>query len=165
MTMRYAKILLTLALATFALLVTFNNVTDYASNFAFVQHVLSMDTTFPSNTAGYRAITTPWAWHAAYWLIIGGEAMTCTFLAWGSLNLWRARRATGPVFTQAKRQAIIGCSLGFLVWFFGFMVIGGEWFLMWQSQHWNGQEPAFRFCITILGVLLLLNQPDADLPT
>src|SRR5918994_6470166 len=49
MARRYAKILMVLALAAFAFLVTFNNITDYGSNFAFVQHVLSMDTTFPGN--------------------------------------------------------------------------------------------------------------------
>src|SRR5690606_23933039 len=69
MTRRYAKITMVLALAAFAFLVTFNNVTDYEANFAFVQHVLSMDTTFPSSPAKYRAITAPELWHAAYWLI------------------------------------------------------------------------------------------------
>ncbi|MEQ9179939.1 MAG: DUF2165 domain-containing protein, partial [Nitratireductor sp.] len=76
MTARYAKILMTLALAAFAFMVTFNNITDYGSNFAFVQHVLSMDTTFEGNAAMYRAITTPWMWNAAYWLIIFGEGAT-----------------------------------------------------------------------------------------
>ena len=40
---------------------------------------------------------------------------------------------------------MIGTTLGFLVWFTGFLVIGGEWFAMWQSATWNGQEAAFRF--------------------
>ncbi len=48
---RYAKILMVLSLAAFAFLVTFNNITDYGSNFGFVQHVLSMDTPFPENAA------------------------------------------------------------------------------------------------------------------
>jgi predicted small integral membrane protein len=50
------------------------------------------------------------------------------------------------------------------VWFFGFIVVGGEWYSMWQSQMSNGQEPAFRFYITILAVLIFVNQPDGDLP-
>jgi hypothetical protein len=49
MTVRLSKIILCLCLAAFAFLVTFGNITDYGSNFAFVQHVLSMDTTFPGN--------------------------------------------------------------------------------------------------------------------
>ena len=45
----------------------------------------------------------------------------------------------------------------------GFIVVGGEWFEMWQSQSWNGQEAAFRFYITILAVLIFVNQKDDDL--
>ena len=46
---------------------------------------------------------------------------------------------------------------------FGFMVIGGEWFVMWQSTTWNGQEAAFRFYVTALAALIFVNQPDGDL--
>jgi predicted small integral membrane protein len=35
------------------------------------------------------------------------------------------------------------------------MVIGGEWFAMWQSAHWNGQAAATRFLLCI-GITLLL---------
>ena len=38
------------------------------------------------------------------------------------------------------------------MWFVGFVVVGGEWFLMWQSATWNGQEAAFRFYLTVLAV-------------
>ena len=34
---------------------------------------------------------------------------------------------------------------------------------MWQSPMWNGQEAAFRFYVTILAVLIFVNQPDGDL--
>ena len=162
MTARYAKIAMTLALAAFAFLTVFNNVTDYRSNFNFVQHVLSMDTTFPDNAARYRAITQPWMWHGAYWLIILGEAITAGLLGYGALELWLARKADSRVFAQAKRWVIAGLTAGFFVWFFGFMVVGGEWFLMWQSDVWNGQDAAFRFYMALLGVLIFLNQPDAD---
>jgi predicted small integral membrane protein len=33
---------------------------------------------------------------------------------------------------------------------------------MWQSPMWNGQEAAFRFYMTILAVLIFVNQPDGD---
>ncbi|MDR9864355.1 MULTISPECIES: DUF2165 family protein [Pseudomonas] len=160
MTIRYAKIILTLMLGGFAALVAFNNITDYESNFAFVKHVLSMDTTFPGNAALYRAITTPWLWHAAYALIIAGEGLTGVLLIWGAISLWRVRHASAQRFNSAKHVAIAGFVTGLLVWFFGFMVIGGEWFLMWQSHQWSGQEAAFRFYMALLGVLIFLNQSD-----
>ncbi|MGF6098932.1 DUF2165 family protein [Pseudomonas sp. 18175] len=162
MTTRYAKILLVLALAAFAGLASINNLTDYGSNFVFVQHVLSMDTTFPGNAAMYRAITTPWMWHGAYWLIIAGEAVTALCLTSGALALWRARHGSGDTFNRAKKLATLGLTLGFGVWFFGFMVVGAEWFLMWQSRQWNGQDAAFKFYMAILGVLIFVNQPDKN---
>lgn len=152
-----------LCLAAFAFMVTFGNVTDYGSNFAFVQHVLSMDTTFPGNALMYRAITNPTLWTVGYWLIIVGEGITCILFLIASLKLWQARNGSGRAFDDAKKFAVIGATMGFLVWFLGFMVIGGEWFAMWQSSTWNGQEAAFRFYITILAVLIYVVQPDRDL--
>ena len=71
---RVAKILAVASVATFATLVAFGNVSDYDTNFAFVQHVLSMDTIFERSTIRYRAITDPALQRAAYALIIAAEA-------------------------------------------------------------------------------------------
>ena len=46
---RIAKMLLLAGVALFYTLVVFNNLTDFNSNYQFVRHVLSMDTTFPGN--------------------------------------------------------------------------------------------------------------------
>ena len=43
---RIAKTIMVACLALSALIVTFDNLTDYDTNFEFVRHVLSMDTTF-----------------------------------------------------------------------------------------------------------------------
>jgi predicted small integral membrane protein len=50
--------------------------------------------------------------------------------------------------------------LGFLLWFFGFIVIGGEWFCMWQSEQWNGIGAAFRFVVIIMFTLLFTALPE-----
>lgn len=160
---RYAKILMVLSLAAFAFMVTFNNLTDYGSNFAFVQHVFSMDTTFPDNAAMYRAITDPALWHLGYWVIIAGEGLTCILLLTGAVAMFRARKQGAGAFDASKKWFVAGATAGFLVWFFGFMVVGGEWFLMWQSDTWNGQDAAFKFYMAILGVLIFVNQPEREL--
>ena len=67
---RLAKILMCLALALFCLLVAYDNVTDPHSNYEFVQHVMSMDTTFPDNKLMYRSVTNPILWQIVYALII-----------------------------------------------------------------------------------------------
>jgi predicted small integral membrane protein len=160
---RIVKIVMVGCLALFALLVAFDNVTDYDTNYAFLRHVLSMDTTSPGNALLYRRITSPALWNAGYALIIAGEGLTGLALGLATILLSRHLRAEGANFDRAKRFVVVGAGLGFLVWFFGFMVVGGEWFQMWQSPMWDGQQPAFRFYLTILAVLIFINQPDGDL--
>ena len=160
---RIAKITMVACLAAFAFLVTFDNLTDYGTNFEFVRHVLSMDTTFPGNALLYRQVSSPALWNAAYLLIIFGEGLTGLTLAIAATALLRQLRSGADRFNRAKRFVSIGAACGFLVWFFGFMVVGGEWFQMWQSQKWNGQPAAFRFYMTILAVLIFVNHEDGDL--
>jgi predicted small integral membrane protein len=163
MIVRVCKAVMLLGLSLFAFLVAFNNLTDYDSNFQFVRHVLSMDTTFEGNAGMYRAITTPWMWHAGYLAITFGEALTCVLLGWGGLRLLAAREAPAGIFNSRKDVAVAGATVGFLVWFVGFMAVGGEWCLMWQSQVWNGEPAAFRFYMSILAVLIFVMQPDPEL--
>ena len=72
--LRAAKILLVGAIALFATIVTFGNLTDYNTNFLFVQHVLSMDTIYPFSSTRYRAITDPALHRLVYAAIIAVEA-------------------------------------------------------------------------------------------
>ena len=160
---RTAKIIMSLALGLFCLLVAFDNLTDYTTNYLFVQHVMSMDTTFPGSELRYRSVTNPVLWQLAYGAIILGEAVTGALFLVGAYRLWSAREASGPAFNRAKSATIAASLLAFLVWYFGFIVAAGEWFAMWQSQSWNGQEPAFRFYMTVLAVLIFVVQPDGDL--
>ena len=162
---RLVKIAMVASTALFALLVTLNNLVDYGSNYEFVRHTLSMDTTFPGNALKGRAITSPALWSAGYWLIILTEAAVGIVLTVGAIRLLRALRADARRFNAAKDWALAGAGLGFLLWFTGFLVIGGEWFVMWQSKTWNGQEPAFRFYMTLLAVAIFINQPDGELPS
>jgi predicted small integral membrane protein len=160
---RLAKIAIVAALASYALLVTYNNVVDYGSNFEFVRHVLSMDTTFPSNALMHRAIANETVWRLAYASIIATEGLTGLLLAFGGLALLRRLRAPAEVFNRAKVWAIAGLIVGFGLWFFGFTVVAGEYFLMWQSKTWNGQEAAFRIATEMLGALIFVTLPDGDL--
>ena len=160
---RLAKIAVTAALACYALLVAYNNVVDYGSNYAFVQHVLSMDTTFPNNALMHRAITGETAWRSAYAAIIAAEWLTAVLLVVGALALLARVRAPAEGFNRAKAWAVAGLVVGFGLWFFGFLVIAGEYFVMWQSKVWNGQEAAFRIATEMLGALIFIALPDGEL--
>ena len=48
-------------------------------------------------------------------------------------------------------------TLSMLMWLVAFLSVGGEWFLMWQSHTWNGQEAAFRMFAVVGLVLLILS--------
>jgi predicted small integral membrane protein len=101
--------------------------------------------------------------HAAYALIIATEGATAVLCWIGAARLLRHLRADAATFNRAKTLAVLGLTLGFLLWQVGFMSIGGEWFGMWQSKEWNGVPSAFRFFITIVAVLIFVAMPDQDL--
>lgn len=160
---RAAKIAMVAAVALFASLVAFGNITDYGTNLAFVQHVLSMDSIFPGSKIGYRAVTSPALHHIAYAVIIATEAATAVLCWIGAFAMLRHVHAGTRAFHAAKRCAVLGLLLGFLLWQVGFMSIGGEWFGMWQSQQWNGVASAFRFVMVIAAVLIFVAMRDDEL--
>lgn len=150
---RLSKIVMVLAFAFYASLVALNNLTDYNSNFSLITHVLTMDTTFPDNKGLWRAIESPALHHTAYGLIIATEIIIAVLCWLGGFRL--CRNINNPVsFNQAKGLAVLGLTLGFLLWFTGFMTIGGEWFLMWQSEVANKQQAAFRL-VAVTGITLI----------
>jgi predicted small integral membrane protein len=99
---RIVKIVMVGSLALFAGLVTFDNLIDYETNYAFVRHVLSMDTTPPGNALMHRSIASPSLWRAAYALIIAGEGATALGFAAGATFLLRHLRSQTACFNRAK---------------------------------------------------------------
>ena len=149
-------------IALFYTLVVFNNFTDFNSNYQFVRHVLTMDSTFPGNQGMWRALPSP-AFHMAFYIsIILWETSTLILLWWGTVRLLRALRLPAAAFNLAKRTAVMALTLSMLMWLVAFLSVGAEWFLMWQSHTWNGQEPAFRMFAVVGLVLLILMQPESE---
>jgi predicted small integral membrane protein len=163
MSFRLSKIALVAAVGFFLLLVVFNNLTDYGSNLGFVQHVLAMDTTFEGNAGMWRALPSPAVHHAFYWSIIAWEAVSMGLAFAGAWRLWQARRAPAAAFHRAKSLAVAALTVSLLQWFVAFITVGGEWFLMWQSRIWNGQDAAFRMFACLGLILVFLAQDDKEL--
>ncbi len=162
MTLRVAKTSLVFAVALFYSFVVFNNLTDYNSNYQFIRHVLMMDSTFPGNRGMWRAMNSPTVHTIFYLSIIAWEFVTMILCWWGGVRLARALRATPAAFHLAKRIAVAALTLSLLMWLVAFLSIGAEWFLMWQSKTWNGQDAAFRM-FTVVGItLVFLALPDAE---
>jgi predicted small integral membrane protein len=143
---RWAKTLLLAAIALFFTLVAFTNITDFD----------------PNNHSMWRAIRSP-AIHLAFYIgIILWETLSA-LLGWaGAIALFRARHASPAAFAAAKRTGTLALTSGLLLWLLAFTTIGGEWFLMWQSRDWNGQQAAFRMFTTEALILILLLSPEAE---
>jgi predicted small integral membrane protein len=162
MVLRTSKCLLLFSVALFYLLVVFNNLTDYNSNYQFVHHVLMMDSTFPGNLGMWRAINSSFIHHAFYDSIIVWEAVTMALALWGAVRMTRALSAPAAEFNLAKRMGIAALTLSLLMWLVAFLTVGAEWFLMWQSRMWNGQEAAGRMFNVVALVLIYVALPDSD---
>jgi predicted small integral membrane protein len=155
MALRVSKVVLVFAIALFYTILVLNNITDYGSNYQFVRHVLMMDSTFPGNHGMWRAIHSPLVHTVFYLGIIAWEFVTMLLCWWAGVRLLKSYRADRAEFAAALNVAVIALTTSLLMWLVAFLGVGGEWFLMWQSRIWNGQEEAFRM-FTIVGVVFLI---------
>ena len=159
---RTAKLLLVSAVALFYSLVVFNNLTDFDSNYQFVRHVLMMDSTFPGNKGMWRALNAPF-WHLSfYFSVIAWEILTTILAWWGAIQMLQSLKMPTGIFQAAKRIPIVALTLAMLMWLVAFLSVGAEWFLMWQSHSWNGQDAAFRMFVVVGMVFLIILQPEQE---
>jgi predicted small integral membrane protein len=149
----------------YVLIVAFGNITDFGTNQAFVHHVLSMDTTNFGKPQGtgldphvmWRAITSPVVQNIAYVALIAWEVATAIVLL-VAVVLWIRERGRG--YVTARRLSSIGLAMLLLLFFGGFIVAGGEWFQMWTSTAWNGEDPAFHNSVLALLALVVIHLPS-----
>ncbi|WP_371548570.1 DUF2165 domain-containing protein [Streptomyces sp. NBC_00554] len=145
--------LLTATVALYISLVAFSNITDFGTNQQFVRHVLAMDTTFKDDDLMWRAITSRTWQDAAYIAIIAWETLAALVLIAGTF-LWTRRD-----HTRARSVSTLGLLMLLLLFGAGFIGIGGEWFVMWQSGDWNGLDAAMRVFLLSGVVLLAIHLP------
>lgn len=148
----------------FALFVFLGNLMDYDSNYQFVKHVLSMDTTFEGNALMWRSITVPWIWTVGYIGIIIAEGVCAALGLVGGIKLFLRRNADIASYDRARAWGYGAYGVGFAIWFVGFVVIGSEWFAMWQSSSWNGKDTAMGIAMLFaaFSALLAMNAPATD---
>ncbi len=159
---RLAKALLTLSTGIYGIIVVFGNLTAYQTNYDFIRHVMTMDTTYPDNAMKYRAIHSSRIHKITYSFIIFIETLIAIFCTKGGIDMLRNLDADAETFHESKRSGITGMLLGLLLWFFSFQAIAGEWFGMWMSKEWNGLPDATRLTqyISTLLVFVALKNDD-----
>lgn len=161
--LRLLKTVTLLLAGLFGFFVFAGNLMDYNSNYEFVHHVLSMDTTFEGNSLMWRAFESTTVHTIAYWGLIIAEGIFSVLAFIGVYKMLKNIKAPGRKFNQSKAFGYYAFILGFAIWFFGFVVIGSEWFAMWQSQIWNGKETAMDITSVWIGFAILLALKDEDL--
>lgn len=160
---RLGKVTAVAGIGLMALLVTLGNITDYYSNYYFVEHVMKMDTIFPNSDIHYRSVDSPFLYHTGYILLILAEAFMSFSCLKGVMTMYKKRKSTGVDFHIAKKWAVYGLISGIVIWFIGFEVIGGEWFGMWQSTQWNGLYSADRILTFITLIFISLQVKEENL--
>jgi predicted small integral membrane protein len=163
-TARVVASIFVLMTAAYYLVVAFDNITNpvnpNASNWPFVQGVLSGDGVPADSGFEWRFIDATWFQVISYIGIITGETLTGILLLVGGI-LGLRRSATCPRWGRAQKWTFVGGTTGLLVFFFGFITVGGNWFIMYLNSKWNGMAPAFQnsvmtalMMIFVIGVLI-----------
>lgn len=148
----------------YMLLVAFGNITDYATNYAFVERVLAMDTTNFGQGQDvnldpdimWRAIDSPVAANVGYIGLIIVEALAGIVLLIAVIAWIQYMRGT-VTLAAARALATLGLVLVLFVFFTAFITVGGEWFSMWRSTDWNGLDPALQNAVLALLTLIVVH--------
>ncbi|MFJ2738197.1 DUF2165 domain-containing protein [Streptomyces sp. NPDC087440] len=148
---------LTAVVALCMSLVAFGNITDFGTNQQFVQHVLSMDTTFKDPDLMWRAVESSAVQNAAYVAVIAWETLTAAVLLTATWFWITGLRR--DAYDRARAASTVGLVMMLLLFGMGFLAIGGEWFAMWQSSDWNGLDAAARNLALAAFTLLVVHLP------
>lgn len=156
---RIASAVVVLIAAAYFLVVAFDNITNptnpNGSNWPFIQNVLSGNGTPADNGFEWRFVDAQWFHVVAYIGVIAGEALAGVLMAIGGV-VGLMRSATNAAWEPGQRWTLAGGVVGLLVFFFGFIVVGGNWFIMYENSQWNGLEPAFQNTVTTFLAMLMV---------
>lgn len=140
-----ASAVLTGAVGFNLLIIGTNNILDYGSNREMIKHVMLMDTTFPDNKLMWRAVQSDFIQTIIYISIILTELTASILCLIGSWKIFKHKDFN---------FAYYGLTIGMMIWFFVIITLGGEWFLMWQSETWNAMNAGLRY-FTISALVLI----------
>lgn len=155
-TARLVTAVLVLITASYYAVVAFDNITNPSSNWVFVKGVTGMDGVPPDSRFGWRALAEGPFQVALYVAIIGGEVLTAVLMAIGGIGGMRRSWKHEP-WLGTQRWSLAGCGLGLLIFFLGFIVLGGNWWVMYLNDKWNGLDAAFQNSVlTALTLIVVL---------
>lgn len=161
MAIRYLKIALVIFAGLQGWLYVAGNLANWDAGLSGVWYVLGMSGNEIYSARIFPAISNPLLVTLAFLSIISAEFLVGALCMKGAWELWLVRKESASSFNDSKDYALLGTGMGMVVWFGGFIVIGGALFQMWQSEIGAGSfRDAFVFAITSGMVFLMVSRPD-----
>jgi predicted small integral membrane protein len=161
MSSRYLKIILVVFVGLTGLLFVAGNIANWNAGLELVSYVLSMKDHEVYGSHIFPTVTNPTLVTIAYLLILAGEFLVGVLSLKGAWDLWSTRKESSDAFNASKKYAVLGTGMAMVVWFGGFIVIGGVLFQMWQTKIGAGSfHDSFIFAVFGGLVLLFVSTPD-----
>ncbi|MBS0285788.1 MAG: DUF2165 domain-containing protein [Proteobacteria bacterium] len=161
-THRLTKLTLLFSCALLMTLAVLDNIFAYDINYDYVQHVMSMDTTFKHPHQYWRAVHNPFFYNLCLILIIIFEGVASIVLWVGTFYLLKNMKSDKAQFQAAKQWGAVGLLLTLVLYSLIFMTIASQWFASWQSSIWNSKNASMPFIILFgLTYLLLVKEDEA----
>jgi len=156
---RYAKIVLILAVAFYGVMGVFNFI-GFERGMEMVRTIISM-----SDVPAGRVM--PWSTDSTVVAVLGvlfiggckvAGGILCGLGAW---RMWSARAESADVFNESKGFAVLGCAVLLVLFFGGFMYLAASFFGGFQTELGQGSAGwAFQLGGSVGLILLFVNQPD-----
>lgn len=161
MPVRYMKMVLVFFVGLQGWLYVAGNIANWNAGLDAISYVLGMSDHDIYGTHIFPPITSTAMAAVVFLLILGGEFLVGAFSFKGAVDLWKARNADAQAFNEAKTFALVGTAMAMLVWFGGFIVLGGALFQMWQTEIGAASfDGAFVYAATGGLVMLIIAGPD-----
>lgn len=129
---RNAKIALVISVALQGFIGAMGNLLDWAQAKGAVSLVTSMSD-FEGGSSDWRATTSPAvAWLGVLYIMLSMVAVGI-LCGMGAYRMWQMRSVSANEFTSAKAHALVGCAVGIIMLYGGFMIIAESWFELWRS--------------------------------
>ncbi|MXY76220.1 MAG: DUF2165 domain-containing protein [Acidimicrobiia bacterium] len=156
MVFRLIPLLILLGTGVMGGIVVLNNLTAPGANLAFVEHIMTMDTTNMDKGTQWREIRSPALHRIAFVTILLFEVAVTVLSLVGSYYLATNLGAPADAWEAAKLFGYLAFMAALVVWFLVIQVVGAEWFVSWQSESWNAIRDSTRInLITLAGIIIL----------
>ena len=142
---RITMCLAALVVGLIGLLAFVDNANNLQSGFGAVQFVV-VDAEQPYYQNYGPSISSPIFIWAIFLSIMAVELAIGVLGFWGLVRMIQTRTAEAGDFQAAKSKAILAASIGMLLWYGAFVVVGELYFNFWQTPPGLGSaEGAFRY--------------------